>query len=302
MMGKVVITVAITGAIHTPTMSPYLPVTPDEIVNDAIAAAKEGAAEVHIHARDPKNGHPSSDLSLFSQIIEKIKEKSDVIICLTTGGGMGMSVEERLSVVSEFKPELASLNMGSMNFGMFPLVEKYQDWKHEWEKPFLESSRDFIFRNTFSDLEKILSIMRGNGTKPEFEVYDVGHLYNLSYLKSRGLLDEPIYVQFVTGILGGIGARIENLLFLKQTADRLFGQDSFHWSAIGAGKMQFPICITSALVGGNCRVGLEDNLNIKKGVLAKSNAELVQKMVHLLGEFSLEPATPAEARRILGLV
>lgn len=301
---KVAITAAITGAIHTPSMSPYLPVTPEEIATEAIESAKEGAAEVHIHARDPKSGHPSSDLSLFSQIIEKIKEKSDVIICLTTGGGQGMTVEERVSVIPEYKPELASLNMGSLNFGMFPLAEKCQDWKYEWEKPFLERTRDFVFRNTFSDLQRILSIMRDNGTKPELEVYDAGHLYNIIHImnENKSLLNEPIYIQFVTGILGGIGASIENLIFLKQTADRLLGQDKYHWSAIGAGKMQFPICTTAALMGGSCRVGLEDNLNIEKDVLAKSNADQVKKMVNILQQFSLKPATPSEAREILRII
>ena len=301
MKGKVVISAAITGAIHTPSMSPYLPVTPEEIAKDAIAAAKAGAAELHIHARDPDTGQPSSDLSLFEEIVQEVKNQCDAIICLTTGGGQGMSVEKRVSVVPKFKPELASLNMGSMNFGMFPLAKKFKHWKYEWEKPFLEHTRDFVFRNTFYDIEHILRVMRDNGTKPELEVYDLSHLYNLDYIRNEGLLDEPIYIQFVTGILGGIGASVENLIFLKNTADRLLGKDSYHWSAIGAGRMQFPICTTAALLGGSCRVGLEDNLNLEKNVLAKSNADQVKKMIDILRHFSLDFASPEEGREDLGL-
>jgi uncharacterized protein (DUF849 family) len=298
---KVTITAAITGAIHTPTMSSHLPVTPEQIAQDAIEAANGGAAAVHIHARDPQTGRPSSDLSYFGRIISKIRDNSDVIICVSTGGGMGMTVEERLSAVPKFRPELASLNLGSMNFGMFPQIERYQDWVYDWEKPFLESSRDFIFRNTFADLDKILTIMRDSGTKPEFEAYDVGQIYNLEYLVNKGLVDAPVYVQFVTGILGGIASSIENLLFMKQTADRLFGPDGYIWSAIGAGRMQYPMCVTAALLGGNCRVGMEDNLYLSKGVLAKSNAQLVEKMVSILREFSIGTGSPAELRKSLGL-
>jgi len=300
---KVVVSAAITGAIHTPTMSPYLPITPEQIARDAVAAVEAGAAEVHIHARDPENGHPSADLSLFREIVQEIRRDCDAIICLSTGGGQGMSVEERVSVVPEFKPELASLNMGSINFGMFPLAKKYKDWIYDWEKPFLEGTRDFIFPNTFLDIERILGIMKDKGTKPELEIYDVGHLYNLLHIMSEneGLLDEPIYIQFVTGILGGIGAAIENLVFLKSTADRLLGSDRYHWSAIGAGQMQFPICATAALLEGNCRVGLEDNLNIEKNVLARSNADQVMKIVNILSQFSLEIASTSEARQMMGL-
>jgi uncharacterized protein (DUF849 family) len=298
---KVVITAAVTGSIHTPTMSPHLPITPEEIANDAVGAAEAGAAEVHIHARDPESGRPSSDLSLFAEIVERVKSRSNVIICISTGGGKDMTVEERVSAVPKFKPELASLNMGSMNFGMFPMVKRYETWIHEWEKPFLESTRDFIFRNTFSDIQKILGIMKEAGTKPEMEIYDVGHLYNLLHIKEEVPIDEPVYIQFVTGIVGGIGASLENLMFLKSTADRLLGKGGYRWSAIGAGRMQFPICATAALLGGGCRVGLEDNLNLDRGTLAESSAQLVEKMVRILGEFSLKPATPNEAREMLGL-
>jgi uncharacterized protein (DUF849 family) len=300
---KVVISAAITGAIHTPTMSPHLPITPEQIAGEAVDAAKAGAAEVHIHARDPENGRPSSDLSLFREIVEEIRNRCDAIICLTTGGGQGMSVEERVSVIPVFKPELGSLNMGSINFGMFPLARKYEEWKYSWEKPFLEATRDFIFPNTFADIEKVLRIMKENDTKPELEIYDVGHLYNLLHImnENEDLIDEPIYLQFVTGILGGIGASIENLVFLKSTADRLFGSNRYHWSALGGGRMQFQICSTAAMLGGGCRVGLEDNLNIEKNVLARSNADGVKKIVNILNQLSMEIASHDEARQMMGL-
>ena len=303
MKRKIVISAAITGAIHTPTMSPYLPISPEEIAKGAIDAIGAGAAEVHIHARDPQNGRPSSDLSLFREIVQEIRGHCDAIICLSTGGGQGMNVEERVSAVSAFQPELASLNMGSMNFGMFPLARKFKEWKYEWEKPFLESTRQFIFSNTFSDIEKTLKLMKDNGTKPELEVYDVGHLYNLLHImnENKGLIDEPVYIQFVTGILGGIGAAIENLVFLKGTADRLFGSDRYYWSAIGGGRMQFQICATAAMLGGHCRVGLEDNLYIEKNVLAESNADQVKKISGILNQFSMEIASPSDARQMMGL-
>lgn len=301
MSNKVVITAAVTGAIHTPTMSSHLPITTDEIAQEAVGAAAEGAAEVHIHARDPQDGKPSADMGLFREIVQEIKAKSDVIICVTTGGGKDMTVEERMTVVSSLEPELASLNMGSMNFGMFPMAERYKEWKYSWEKEFLESTRDFIFRNTFGDVESALDLMGRHGTKPEFEIYDMGHLYNLLYFVEKGLVEKPFYLQFVTGILGGIGAEIENLMYLKNTADRLLGKGTFHWSAIGPGRMQFPICITAALLGGSCRVGLEDNLYLEKGVLAHSNAALVEKMKRILHEFGFEIAAPDDARKILNL-
>jgi uncharacterized protein (DUF849 family) len=301
MKRKVIISAAITGSIHTPSLSPYLPITPEDIAQQAIDAVKAGSSAVHIHARDPENGMPSSDLKLFVRIIEKIRSECDGIICTTTGGGVGMTVEQRLAVVSEFKPELASFNMGSINFGLFPLAEKVQNWKYEWEKPYLESTKDFVFRNNFLDLEKICTLMNEMGTKPELEIYDVGHLYTAHYLLSKGFLRPPIYLQFIMGVLGGISATIYDLVHLNQVADRLFGKDNYCWSAMAAGRQEFPICTTAVNLGGNCRVGLEDNLYLDKGVFAKSNAELVEKMVRILREFFLEPATPEEARKILGL-
>ncbi len=296
---KLIISAAITGSIHTPTMSPYLPITPEQIAGDAIDAARAGAAAVHIHARNPENGMPSPDLDLYSRIVEKIRSESDVIICITTGGGAGMTVDQRAAPVTEFKPELASFNMGSINFALFPVIKKYKEWKYEWEKPFLEASKSNIFHNTFADLEKICGIMRDNGTKPELEIYDVAHLYNEKFLLSEGFLEPPLFLQVVMGILGGIQPTFSDLLHLKETADRLFGENQYQWSAFGAGRTEFPICTLAMLMGGNCRVGLEDNLYLTKGELARSNAELVEKMVRIIREFSLEPATPDEAREIL---
>ena len=301
MSRKVIISAAITGSIHTPTMSPYLPITPEEIAGQAVEAARAGAAAVHIHARNPENGMPSPDLDLFREIVGKIRSESDVIICITTGGGTGMTVDQRAAPVPEFKPELASFNMGSINFALFPVIKKYKEWKYDWEKPFLEGSKANIFQNTFADLEKICGIMRDNGTKPELEIYDVGHLYNAKFLLSEGFLDPPLFLQFVMGILGGIQPTFRDLLHLKETADRLFGENQYQWSAFGAGRMEFPICTTAVLMGGNCRVGLEDNLYLSRGELARSNAELVEKMARILREFSIEPATPEEARKILRL-
>ena len=298
---KVVISCAITGSIHTPTMSPYLPITPEEIARNAIDAAKAGAAAVHIHARDPETGRPSPDLNLFREILDRIRSESDVLICTTTGGGIGMTIEQRVAVVPEFKPELASFNMGSMNFAIFPLLARYKDWKFDWEPQYLEMTKNHVFQNTFGDLETICKIMKENGVKPELEIYEVSHLNNAAYLVSQGLLDPPIYLQFVMGILGGIPATLPHLMHLKQTADDLFGADNYRWSAFGAGAMEMPICTTSVLLGGNCRVGLEDALMVSRGVLAKNNAELVEKMVRILGEFSLSPATPEEAKEILAL-
>ncbi|MFH1954721.1 MAG: 3-keto-5-aminohexanoate cleavage protein [Pseudomonadota bacterium] len=299
MTRKVIITAAITGSIHTPTMSQYLPITPEEIACQAVEAARVGAAAVHIHARNPENGMPSPDLSLFREIIEKIRSEVDVIICITTGGGAGMTVDQRAAPVLEFKPELASFNMGSINFALFPVITKYKEWKYDWEKPFLEASKANIFQNTFADLEKICRIMRDTGTKPELEIYDVGHLYNAKFLLSEGFLDPPLFLQFVMGILGGIQPTFYDLLHLKETADRLFGENQYQWSAFGAGRMEFPICTVAALMGGNCRVGMEDNLYLGEGELARSNAELVEKMVRIIRELSLVPATPDEAREIL---
>ncbi len=299
MSRKVIISAAITGSIHTPTMSPYLPITPEEISGQAVEAARAGAATVHIHARNPVNGMPSPDLGLFREIVRRIRSETDVIICITTGGGAGMTVDQRAAPVPELRPELASFNMGSINFALFPVIKKYKEWKYDWEKPFLEASKANIFQNTFADLEKICGIMRDNGTKPELEIYDVGHLYNAKFLLSEGFLEPPLFLQFVMGILGGIQPTFQDLLHLKETADRLFGENQYQWSAFGAGRMEFPICTMAVLMGGNCRVGLEDNLYLSRGELAGSNADLVDKMARILREFSMTPATPDEARKIL---
>ncbi len=300
MEDKVIITCAITGAIHTPTMSPYLPVTPEQIIEEAVKAAEAGAAVVHIHARDPKTGMPTSDVNIFREILSGIKERCDVVICPTTGGGLGMTVEERVRVVPELKPEMATFNMGSMNFSLHHLLRKYQKFKYEWERQYLEMSKDFVFKNTFADLEYIAKTFYENETKPELECYDVGQIYNAAFLLQTGVLRPPLHIQFVHGILGGIGTALEDLMHMKHTADRLFG-NNYTWSVIGAGRHEFKLCTLGLLLGGHVRVGLEDNLHLEKGRLAKSNAELVEKMVRIAKEFGREHATPDEARKILGL-
>jgi uncharacterized protein (DUF849 family) len=299
-MSKTIITAALTGGIHTPTMSPYLPYTPDDIARQAIEAAEAGAAVVHVHARNPETGQPSPDLALYGEIIEKIKAGSNVIICITTGGGAGQTVEQRTAVLPKFKPELASFNMGSINFALHPLLDKYKNFKHPWEPEWLELSRGWVFTNTFKDLETICGLFKDAGTKPELEVYDVGQIYNLKYLLNKGLLKPPVYLQFVMGILGGIAATPYDLMSLHQTAERVLGVD-YKWSVIGAGSNQFRMCTMGALLGGNCRVGLEDNLYLGKGQLAKSNAEQVAKMKKILEELGLEAASPDEAREMLGI-
>ncbi|NIS71412.1 MAG: 3-keto-5-aminohexanoate cleavage protein [Proteobacteria bacterium] len=301
-MDKLIITAAITGSVHVPTQTPHLPLKPREIADEAVRSAEAGAAVVHIHARDPKDGKPSSDLEVFREIITSIKERSDVIICISTGGGAGMSIEERTKTIPSFKPEMASFNMGSMNFGLFPALEKYREFKFPWEQPFLEMTRSFIFANTFADLEYICKTMRENGTKPEHEMYDVGHLYNTNFLHARGLLDPPLHMQFVMGVLGGIQPTIEDLLHMKKTADRLYGENQYTWSVIGAGyPAEFQVGTMATIMGGHVRVGLEDNFRIRRGEYAKSNAELVEKIVRIGRELDREPATPDEARAILGL-
>jgi uncharacterized protein (DUF849 family) len=299
---KVILTAAVTGAIHTPTMSPHLPVTPEQIADDAVGAAEAGAAIVHIHVRDPGNGKPTSDLELYRKVLTAIKGRSDVIINTTTGGGMGMTPEERLAVVPAFKPELASFNMGSMNFGTYPLLQKYKTWKYDWEKKAVEATKDYIFRNTFASMEVFCKTMQENGTKPELECYDVGHVHNLGKLVSDGLLQTPVHIQFVLGILGGIGAAVEDLVMMKQTADRVIGSGSYTWSAAGPGRFQFGCCITAAKMGGHARVGLEDNLYMRKGVLAKSSGEQVTRIRELISEITgRDCATPDEARSMLHL-
>jgi uncharacterized protein (DUF849 family) len=300
---KRIISCAVTGSIHTPTMSPHLPITPEQIAENALGAAAAGAAVVHIHARNPENGMPTADLNVFREIVDRIRaENSDVIICVTTGGGAGMTVEQRASVVPAFKPELASMNCGSINWGLFPLVNKYSEFKFPWEPQMLNMTRNFIFENTFESMMKICGIMDENGTKPELEVYDTGHLYNVQFLLNAGIVKAPVYLQFVTGILGSIGSTPYDIMNLHNTADRLFGKNNYHWSVIGAGAAEYTVATQALLLGGNVRVGMEDSLYLSKGRLAENNGEMVAKMVRIMRELDLEPATPDEAREILGIM
>ncbi|MEU4513753.1 3-keto-5-aminohexanoate cleavage protein [Nonomuraea wenchangensis] len=297
---KVIITCAVTGAIHTPSMSRFLPVSPQEIAEAAIGAAEAGAAVVHLHARDPRDGRPSQDPAHFAPVLEAIKRNSDVVINLTTGGAPHMGVDERLRPVAEFKPELASLNMGSMNFGLFPMLERFKEFEHDWERQALENSRDIVFRNTFADIERILDLGSGNGTRFEYECYDVSHLYNLAHFHDRGLTQGPLFVQSVFGLLGGIGPHPEDVLHMRRTADRLLG-DAYTWSVLGAGRHQLPLASMGAAMGSNVRVGLEDSLWLGPGRLAESNAHQVERIRTILESLSLEVATPDEARRLLAL-
>ncbi|MGH6894902.1 MAG: 3-keto-5-aminohexanoate cleavage protein [Dongiaceae bacterium] len=298
--GKVIITCAVTGSIHTPSMSPYLPVTPEEIAEAAIGAAAAGAAIVHLHARDPKDGRPTQDPELFRQFVGKIKAASDVVINLTTGGAATMTIEERLQPALQLKPEVASLNMGSMNFGLYEMLGRYKEFKYDWEKPYLAGSDERIFRNTFKDIQRILESCRENETRFEVECYDIGHLYTLAHFLDRGLVRPPLFVQSIFGILGGIGADPEDVLHMRRTADRLFG-DAYQWSVLAAGRHQIKLTTLAAILGGNLRVGLEDSLYAGKGRLAKSNAEQVAILCAILDGLSLEVATPAEARLALAL-
>ncbi|MCZ7564468.1 MAG: 3-keto-5-aminohexanoate cleavage protein [Burkholderiales bacterium] len=297
---KVIITCAVTGAIHTPTMSPHLPVTPEEIAEGALGAAQAGAAIVHLHARMPADGRPTQDPEVFRRFAPKIKAASDVVINLTTGGAPTMSVEERLQPALQLQPEVASLNMGSMNFGLYEMMARYKDWKHDWEKPYLAGSDERIFRNTFRDIAYILESCSGNDTRFEIECYDIGHLYTAAHFLDRGLVKPPLLIQSVFGIRGGIGPHPEDVLHMKRTADRLFGE-SYYWSVLGAGRNQMYVATMSAVMGGNVRVGLEDSLWLGKGQLARSNAEQVAKIRRILEELGLEIATPDEARQMLGL-
>ena len=297
---KVIITCAVTGAIHTPTMSPHLPITPEEIAQGAIGAAKAGAAIVHLHAREPKDGRPTQDPEMFKRFLPAIKAACDVVVNLTTGGAPTMSVEERLQPALKLKPEVASLNMGSMNFGLYEMIPRYKEWKHEWELSYLEGSHERIFKNTFKDIAHILQSCSGNDTRFEIECYDIGHLYTAAHFLDRGLVKPPLFIQSVFGIRGGIGPHLEDVLHMKRTADRLFG-DQYQWSVLGAGRNQMYIATQSAVMGGNVRVGLEDSLWLGKGQLARSNAEQVAKIRRILEELGLEIATPDDARRILKL-
>ncbi|MBP0437185.1 3-keto-5-aminohexanoate cleavage protein [Tianweitania sediminis] len=297
---KVIITCAVTGSIHTPSMSPHLPVTPEEIADAAIGAAEAGAAIVHLHARNPQDGSADQSPEAFEPFLKVIKQRSDCVVNITTGGAATMTIEERLRPVSTFKPEVASLNMGSMNFGLYPMLNRYKEFKHEWERDYLEGSRDRIFKNTFADIENILTTCAENGTRFEVECYDIGHLYTLAHFVDRGIVKPPFFVQSVFGILGGIGQHPEDVMHMKRTADRLFG-DQYSWSVLGAGSNQMRIAAQAAAIGGNVRVGLEDSLWIGPGQLAKSNAEQVTKVRGIIEGLGLSIATPDEAREILQL-
>lgn len=297
---KVIITCAVTGAIHTPTLSAALPYTPDDIAQQALDAAEAGASILHLHARDPEDGRPTGNPDVFARFLPAIKERTDAVINLTTGGSPEMTVEQRLAAALRFKPEMCSLNMGSMNFSMHLMGSKVQSWKFPWEKEYIASSEGFIFRNTFEDIRRVLELMSDFGTRYEHECYDIGHLYNLAYFVDQGLIKPPFFIQSVFGILGGIGPDPDNVMFMKRTADRLFGND-YVWSVLAAGRHQMPLITQAAMLGGNVRVGLEDSLFIERGKLAHSNAEQVRKIRRILEELGMEIATPGEARKILAL-
>jgi len=301
MPNKVIITCAITGAIHTPSMSPHLPVTPDQIADAAIGAAEAGAAIVHLHARNPETGRPDQSPAAFMKFLPRIKQQSNVVINLTSGGAPTMAVAERVSPAHALKPEVASLNMGSMNFGLFPMLKRFKEFKHDWERPYLEGTTDLIFRNTFKDIEFILNTCSGAGTRFEFECYDVGHLYNLAHFLERGLVKPPLFVQTVFGILGGIGTHPEDVMHMRRTADRLLGRENYRWSVLGAGRNQMPIAAMAAAMGGNVRVGLEDSLWLGAGKLSPSNAAQVTNVRKIIEGLGLEIATPDEARQMLAL-
>ncbi len=300
MARKVIITCAVTGAIHTPSMSPHLPVTPEEIADAAIGAAEAGAAIVHLHARDPHNGKPDQAPEAFAPFLGVIKQRTDCVINITTGGAPTMLVEERVRPAAHFKPEVASLNMGSMNFGLYPMLNRFKEFKYDWERPYLEGSRDRIFRNTFADIEYILTTCSENGTRFEIECYDIGHLYTLAHFVDRGTIKPPLFVQSVFGLLGGIGPHPEDVAHMKRTADRLFGRD-YHWSVLGAGRNQLAIAAQAAAMGGNVRVGLEDSLWIGPGKLAESNAQQVRLARQIIEGLGLEIASPEDAREMLTL-
>ena len=298
-MDKVIVTAAITGSIHVPSMSPYLPITPQQIADEAVRVYEAGGAVAHIHVRNPETGQPSSDMELFREVVTKVKSKCNMVLCLSTGGGVGMTTAERVKAVTTFKPELASFNFGSINFGLFPIAEAVREFKFPWEKAYLESTWDYIFPNTFKTLREFSQAFSENATKPELEIYDAGMINNVAFMIQRGYLKKPVYLQFVLGILGSIPASPNNLLFLLNSARETVGD--FVWSVCAAGRHQLPMCTMSLVMGGNARVGMEDSLYAGKGVLAKSNADQVEKIVRIARELGLEPATPDEARQILGL-
>ena len=298
-METTIITAAITGSIHTPSMSPYLPITPKEIADEAVRSYKAGAAVAHIHVRDPKNGKPSVSADLFEEVISDIKRRCNIILCLSTGAGLGMTVDERSLSVRKFRPELGSLNFGSINFALFPQLKKNSEWKFDWESEYIQMTENFIFPNTFKTLKEFCTIFNKSNTKPEIEIYDVGMINNVKFMINEGYLKMPVYLQFVLGILGGIQPSIQNVMFLYQTAKSVIGE--FEWSVCAAGRHQINMCTLSLLMGGNVRVGLEDSLYIEKGIKAKTNADQVNKIVRIAKEIGIEPATPDEARNILKL-
>ena len=302
MAKPVIITCAPTGGIHTPTMTPHLPITPQEIATASIEAAEAGASIIHLHARDPQTGKPDPRPETFMKFLPVIKQATDAVINVSTGGGLGMTMDERLRAATTTSPEMASLNMGSMNFGIFPLLEKYSEFKHDWEKPFLEMTKDFIFPNTFATIEYALKeVGEGHGTKFEFECYDLGHLYNLAWFVDKGMVKPPFFIQMVFGILGGVGADLDNLMHMHTIADKLFGSDNYEWSVLAAGRHQMPFATQSAMLGGNLRVGIEDSIYIAPKELAKSNAQQVHKIRTIVENLGLSIATPQEARDRLGL-
>ncbi len=298
-MNKRIFTAALTGAIHTPSMSPYLPITPEELIDEAVRVHQAGGAVAHVHVRDPATGMPNADPAIYREIAEEVKRRCDIVLCFTSGGKLGEPVENRVRVASDLRPELTSLNAGSLNFALFHIKDNVAEFKHDWEKPYLEMTEDFIFPNTFKTMRQYLEIMYANGATPEFEIYDVGMINNLAFLLQKGIARAPVYLQFVMGILGGIPAAFEHLVHLVDTARKQIGD--FQFSVCAAGRHQMPMCTASLLMGGHARVGLEDNLYLEKGVLAKSSAEQVAKIVRIARELGIEPATPAEARQILGL-
>lgn len=297
---RIVINCAVTGSIHIPSQSKYLPITPQQIIDEGVKAANAGSGTVHFHVRNPQTGQPTSDIGLFREVFEEVNRRVDVVLCASTGGGLGMTPEERLRVVTELQPELASCNMGSFNYGLFPLLNRISTFNFEWEQKYLEMTRDFVFSNTFKSLEVSMRIFKENGTKPEMECYDVGHLYNIAHMAERGFIEKPFFVQFIMGILGAIQPSIENLLHMKHVADSLFGED-YAWSVLAVGRFQFPYSAVAAVMGGNVRVGMEDNLFLSKGRFVKSNEESVHKVRRIIEELDMEIATPDDVRKMLKL-
>ena len=298
---KVIISCALTGGIHTPTMSPALPVSPDMLAEQGVAASQAGAAVLHVHARDPRDGRPTPDPAAYMAFLPRLKAGCEAIINVTTGGSLNMTVDDRLKAPVMLRPEMCSLNMGSMNFAIYPLADRYQSWKYEWEEPYLRATEDSVFRNTFRDIARIVSVLgQEHGCRFEHECYDVGHLYNLAHMVDRKVVQPPFFVQMIFGVLGGIGSDLANLMFMKQTADRLFGSD-YIWSVLAAGRQQMPFAAQSVLLGGSVRVGLEDSLFISRGTLASSNAEQVIKVRSIVETLGYEIATPADVRQLLGL-